>query len=53
MLVSPQALTGLTELKWMYKYAFAGEILFGLVVICAGYYLLDLKPGNHVSKASH
>jgi hypothetical protein len=53
MLISPQALIGLTELKWMYKYSFAGEILLGALVICIAYYLLDFKPGKATSKPSH
>ena len=43
MLVSPQALTGLGELKWMYKYAFSGEVLIGIPVIALGFYLIDFK----------
>ncbi len=53
MLVSPQSLIGLRELKWMYKYAFAGEILLGVAVVCIAYFLLDLKPGNRAVKSSH
>jgi len=53
MLVSPQSLTGLPELKWMYKYAFAGEILMGAAVVCIAYFLLDLKPGSRAAKTSH
>jgi hypothetical protein len=53
MLVAPEALLGLQELKWMAKQAFPGEILLGIVIVCFAYYLLDLKPGNQASKASH
>ncbi len=43
MLVSPQSLTGLAYLKWMHKYAFAGEPLMGMAALCAAYYCLDFK----------
>lgn len=43
MLVSPQALLGLKQLKWMYNYAFPGEVLLGVLVTCLGFYLLDFK----------
>ena len=52
MLVSPQALTGLAQLKWMYKYAFPGEVLIGIVVIACGFYLIDFKPPK-VGRPSH
>jgi hypothetical protein len=52
MLVSPQALLGLPQLKWMYKYAFPGEVLIGIAVIAAGLYLIDLKAPK-VGKPSH
>lgn len=43
MMVSPQALLGLKQLKWMYNYAFPGEVLLGVLVTCVGLYLLDIK----------
>jgi hypothetical protein len=43
MLVSPQALLGLKQLKWMYNYAFPGEVLLGVIVSSVGLYLLDIK----------
>lgn len=43
MLISPQALLGLKELKWLYNYAFPGEALAGVLVLSAAYYLLDFK----------
>ena len=43
MLVSPQALTGLVYLKWMHKYAFAGEVLLGIIILCLAYYCIDFK----------
>lgn len=52
MLVSPQALTGLSELKWMYKYAFPGEILVGIVVISVAFYLIGFKAPK-VGRPSH
>ncbi|MFZ5648159.1 MAG: hypothetical protein ACOY30_11135 [Bacillota bacterium] len=54
MLISPQALLGLKQLKWMYDYAFPGEVLIGVVVMCAAYYLLDVKIDlEKASKAGH
>jgi Na+/H+-dicarboxylate symporter len=41
MLVSPQAVMGLTQLKWMHNYAFRGEVLLGVLVMGASLYLLD------------
>ena len=52
MLVSPQALLGLKELKWMYKYAFSGEILVGIVVVAVGFYLIGFSAPK-VGKPSH
>jgi ABC-type antimicrobial peptide transport system permease subunit len=48
LLVSPQSLTGLAQLKWMYKYAFPGEVLIGIVVVVIAYYLLNFKPNKKV-----
>jgi hypothetical protein len=44
MLVSPQSLTGLKQLKWMYSYAFPGEVLVGIVILSLAYHFLALKP---------
>jgi hypothetical protein len=44
MLVSPQAVLGLQELKWMAKYAFSGEVLLAIPVMAIAYFLLDFKP---------
>lgn len=43
MMVSPQALTGLVYLKWMHEYSFPGEVLVGIVVLCAAYLCLGFK----------
>jgi Na+/H+-dicarboxylate symporter len=40
MIVSPQALLGLNQLKWMYKYAFPGEVVLGALVMTVSLYLL-------------
>lgn len=53
MFVSPQALTGLAQLKWMSKYAFSGEVMLGVLVMMAAYYLLALQPRKGARKASH
>jgi Na+/H+-dicarboxylate symporter len=42
MIVSPQALLGLDQLKWMYKYAFPGEVALGAMVMTFSFYLLTL-----------
>ncbi len=52
MLVSPQALLGLKELKWMYRYAFPGEVLIGIVAISIGFYLIGFKAPK-VGRSSH
>ena len=53
MLISPQALLGVKELKWMYKYAFPGEVLLGMLVLMGAYYCLELKPKKGSDKPSH
>ena len=40
MLVSPQALLGLDELKWIHSYAFPGEVVLGALVMTAALSLL-------------
>ena len=41
MLVSPQAMMGLEQLKWMHNYAFRGEVWLGVLVLAASLYLLN------------
>ncbi len=53
MLVSPQALLGLKQLKWMYHYAFSGEVLLGILLLGTAYYLLDLKVDLDKAKKMH
>lgn len=53
MLVSPQAVTGLAQLKWMYKYAFPGEVLLGIVVMLGAYYLIGMAPAKKPDKPGH
>jgi hypothetical protein len=43
MMVSPQAVLGLNELKWMARYAFPGEVLLGAVVLSAAYLLIAFR----------
>lgn len=50
MLISPQALLGLKQLKWMAHYAFSGEVLWGIAILLAAYYLIDLKPSDNATK---
>jgi hypothetical protein len=40
MLVSPQAVLGLSQLKWMYRYAFRGEVVIGVFVMSVALYLV-------------
>lgn len=54
MLVSPQALLGLPQLKWMAKSAFPAEVLLGILVVSISYYLIDFKVDlNEAGKAGH
>jgi hypothetical protein len=53
MLISPQALLGVKELKWMHKYAFAGEVLIGMLVLMGAFYCLQWQPKKGSDKASH
>ena len=43
MIVSPQALLGLDQLKWVYNYAFPGEVLLGALVVTISLRLLTPK----------
>jgi hypothetical protein len=43
MIVSPQAVLGLDQLKWMYKYAFPGEVLLGAFLFTGSLHLLTPK----------
>lgn len=42
MLLSPQSLTGIKYLQWMHRYAFPGEVLVGIVVLCVASYMLNV-----------
>jgi hypothetical protein len=52
-LISPQSILGVTELKWMANYAFPGEVMVSLVVICVAYWLLDFKVDLSKSAGEH
>jgi len=43
MMLSPQAVMGLEQLRWMADYAFPGEVLLGAAVIAAAYYLIAFR----------
>lgn len=43
MMVSPQAVLGLDQVRWMAQYAFPGEVLVGALVLSAAFFLVDLK----------
>jgi hypothetical protein len=53
MLVSPQAILGLQELKWMAKYAFSGEVLVAIPVLALAYYLLNFRLNPKTEKLRH
>jgi len=53
MLVAPQAVLGLHELRWMAKYAFSGEVLLAIPVLAVAYYLLNFKPVKRAERPSH
>jgi len=44
MLVSPQAVMGLDQLKWMHNYAFRGEAVLGGVILSASLYFTSSSP---------
>ncbi len=52
MMVSPQALMGLKELKWMSAYAFSGEVLLGMLVLAVAYHLLEFQPVRKANRTS-
>ena len=43
MIVSPQSLLGLNQLKWMYNYAFPGEVVLGALVMAVSLHLVTPK----------
>lgn len=53
MLISPQSLLGVTELKWMANYAFPGEVLLAIVVLAVAYWLLDFKVDLEKAAKEH
>lgn len=53
MLISPQALIGLKELRWMAECAFPGEVMLGILVLAIALYLIDIKPKDDISKSVH
>lgn len=53
MLVAPQSLTGLKELRWMSKMTFPGEVMVGIVVLSAAYYFLEFPVPKMNGKPSH
>ncbi|MGB8873685.1 MAG: hypothetical protein WCC75_09855, partial [Desulfobaccales bacterium] len=50
MMISPQAILGLDQLKWMAHYAFPGEMLVAIAAMMAAYYLIGLKPSESATK---
>jgi len=53
MVVAPQARLGLKQLQWMYRSAFGGEVLLGILVVCAALFLLSVSSGNGNSDSRH
>jgi hypothetical protein len=50
MMIVPQAILGLDQLKWLARYAFPGEMLLAIVILMAAYYLIGLKPSESAAK---
>ncbi len=50
MMISPQAILGLGQLKWMAHYSFSGEMLVAIVFLMAAYYLIGLKPSESATQ---
>ncbi|MGA7563985.1 MAG: hypothetical protein WBW55_12330 [Desulfobaccales bacterium] len=50
MMISPQAILGLNQLKWMAHYSFPGEMLLAIAAIMAAYYLIGLRPSESATK---
>ncbi len=48
MMTSPQAGLGVEQLRWAASFAFPGEVLLGVVVLSAAYYLMGFG-GNQES----
>jgi Na+/H+-dicarboxylate symporter len=54
MIVSPQALLGLDQLKWMHKYAFPGEVILGALVMTVSLQMLTPKAlVDHSAPVAH
>jgi hypothetical protein len=51
MMVCPQAILGLKELKWMANYAFTGEALLG-ALLTSGSFLL-IRPSQPKIESTH
>ena len=43
MLVVPQALTGLAQLKWLHEFSFPAQVLVGIPILGLSLYLVKLK----------
>ncbi len=43
-LIAPQAILGLTELRWLSHHTFPGEIIAGVILFGCGHYLLGRSP---------
>jgi hypothetical protein len=46
MLVAQQARLGLKQLMWMYRSAFRGEVILGILVVCVSLFLLSASDGT-------
>ncbi len=53
MLISPQSLLGVTELKWMANYSFPGEVLLAIPLLGLAYWLLDFKVDLEKAAREH
>jgi hypothetical protein len=51
-LIAPQANLGLTELRWIARYAFPGEALLGALLLGVAYLLLGKHAAPHAARRS-
>jgi hypothetical protein len=51
MMVSPQAVLGLQELKWIAEYSFPGEALLGALVCAASLMMFGKKKLNESTES--
>jgi hypothetical protein len=43
LFIPPQAILGVNELKWAYRYSFPGEVLVAICTLCLGLYIYNFR----------